>query len=104
MVEVNEQILDIFSKDKSYFENVTWTSFPNKYNDQNLSFKDGHSVWNFPICNLQDGTLCYGNIGKRDLKDFYEYIGERIELALNLVRGKSNEELKSDLAKILAKV
>lgn len=104
MAEVNEQILDIFEKDKSYFENVTWTSYPNKYNDQNLSFKDGHSMWNFPICNLQDGTLCGGRICKKDLRDFYEYIGERIALALNLVRGKSNEELKVELDKILQKV
>lgn len=101
MAEVNEQILDIFEKDKSYFDNVTWTSYPNKYYDQNLSFKDDHSMWNFPICDLQDGTLCGGRLCKKDLKDFYEYIGERIALALNLVKGKSNEELKVELDKIL---
>lgn len=96
-MEINEQILNIFNEDKTYFENVTWVSYPNKYNDQDLSFNDGHSCWNFPICNLQDGTLCDGHIGKKDLKGFYEYIGERIELALNLVKGKSNEQLKEDL-------
>ena len=90
--EIAKQIVDIFKKDKSYFENREWTAFMDKYNVENLCFKD---KWNFRVSNLVDKDLTdnlYVNL--KPLIPFYEWLGERIELALNLVKGKTNEELR----------
>ena len=95
MSEVNEQILDIFNKDRSYFELVEWTSFHNKYDDQELCFKD--KLWNFPVTDLSDGTLTDNNAERKKFVPFYSWLGERIELCLNLNRGKTNEILRKEL-------
>lgn len=96
--EIAKQIVDIFEKDKSYFENREWTAFMDKYNVENLLFKD---KWNnFKVSNLVDKDLTdnlYVNL--KPLIPFYEWLGERIELALNLVKGKTNEELMELLNK-----
>ena len=95
--EIAKQIVDIFEKDKSYFENREWTAFMDKYNVENLCFKD---KWNFKVSNLVDKDLTdnlYVNL--KPLIPFYEWLGERIELALNLVKGKTNEELRELLKK-----
>ena len=95
--EIAKQIVDIFQKDKSYFENREWSAFMDKYNVENLCFKD---KWNFRVSNLVDKELTdnlYVNL--KPLIPFYEWLGERIELALNLVKGKTNEELRELLNK-----
>lgn len=93
---IAKQIIDIFKKDKSYFENVEWSSNHDKYEDQDLCFNDGKSMWRYPVCELTDGTLCDNERTKQELASFYRWLGERIELSLNLVRGKTNEELKGE--------
>ena len=95
MNEIVEQIVDIFSKDKSYFENRECCAFYNKYNEECLCFRDS---WNFQVSNLVDKDLTDNRaVNCEKLKPFYEWFGERIELALNLVKGKSNEQLKDEL-------
>lgn len=95
--EIAKQIVDIFQKDKSYFENREWTAFMDKYNVENLCFKD---KWNFRVSNLVDKDLTdnlYVNL--KPLIPFYEWLGERIALSLNSVKGKTNEELRELLNK-----
>lgn len=88
MDEVSQQILDLFNT-SNVFEKVEWVSFPNKYDNQYLSFKDG---WNFPVCDLNDETLG----SKKEFKQFYRWLGERIALCLNLQQNKSNEDLRRE--------
>ena len=93
--EIAKQIVDIFKNNKSYFENREWTAFMDKYNVENLCFKDS---WNFKVSNLVDKDLTnnlYVNL--KPLIPFYEWLGERIALSLNLAKGKTNEELKREL-------
>lgn len=95
--EIAKQIVDIFKNDKSYFENREWTAFMDKYNVEKLCFKD---KWDFRVSNLVDKDLTdnlYVNL--KQLIPFYEWLGERIELALNLQKGKTNEELRELLNK-----
>ena len=95
--EIAKQIVDIFKEDKSYFENREWIAFMDKYNVEKLCFID---KWNFRVSNLVDKDLTdnlYVNL--KQLIPFYEWLGERITLALNLVKGKTNEELKELLNK-----
>lgn len=93
--EIARQIVDIFNKEKSFFENCSWTAFYNKYNQECLCFKDS---WNFQVSNLVDKELTDNLAVNCDkLKPFYEWLGERIELSLNLIKGKTNEELKEML-------
>lgn len=89
--DIAEQILNIYKQD--HLKDLTYISFPNKYDDQFLSFKDSH--WNFPLCNLWDNTVSR----EKDFKDFYAYLGKRIALCLNLQQGKSNEELQEEYEK-----
>lgn len=71
-----------------------WTD---KYKDTNFCFKN--NGWNVEI---------NGNIrpsyfpSTENIVKFYDLLGERIMLALNLVKGKTNEELKKMLTKELA--
>lgn len=88
MDEVSQQILDLFNT-SNVFEKVEWVSFPNKYDNQYLSFKDS---WNFPVCDLNDQTLG----SKKEFKQFYQWLGERIALCLNLQQNKSNEDLRRE--------
>lgn len=73
-------------------KDMTWVSFTDKYNDTNLCLKN--NGWNVEV---------NGNIrpkyfpAKENVVKFYDLLGERIELALNLVKGFSNEELKARL-------
>lgn len=92
MNEVAENIIEIFNKNLTYFENIKWCSFYNKYNEQHLCFKDN---WNYIVSNLVSKDLTDDRaINCKKLKPFYEWLGERIELLLNLNTGLSNEELK----------
>lgn len=91
MDEVSEQILNLYENKLNVLENIEWTSYPNKYDDQYLCIKDS---WNFPVTDLSDGTLTNNAGERKQFKHFYSWLGKRIYLALNLVRGLSNEELE----------
>lgn len=94
--EVAKQIVDIFKKDKKYFENVKWCAFYSKYNEEKLCYKDG---WNFPVSDLVSKELTENRaVNAEKLEPFYDWLGERIALCLNLQNGKTNEELKELLA------
>lgn len=84
-MDIDKQVIELFKQ--GIFDNIEWTSYPNKYDDQYLSFVDN---WNFPVANLNDNVL--GD--KKELKEFYQWLGERIQLTLNLNKGLSNKQLK----------
>lgn len=84
-MDIDKQVIKLFKQ--GVFDNIEWTSYPNKYDDQYLSFVDS---WNFPVANLNDNVL--GD--KKELKEFYRWLGERIELTLNLNKGLTNKQLK----------
>lgn len=98
--EIAKQIVDIFKKDKSYFEKLKWSAHYNKYNEECLTFNDGKSFWQFQVSNISDKCLT-DNLYKNaiQLQPFYEWLGERIALSLNLMKGKTNEELEEMLKK-----
>lgn len=74
--------------------NMQWVAFTDKYKDTNLCFKGGG--WNIEV----NGSLKPGYFPKTDcIVKFYDKLAERIAIALNLVRGKTTEELKQLLKK-----
>lgn len=75
-------------------DNMQWVAFTDKYKDTNLCFKGGG--WNIEV----NGSLKPGYFPKTDcIVKFYDKLAERIAIALNLVRGKTTEELKQLLKK-----
>lgn len=93
--EIAKQIVDIFAKDKNSFNNLLWCAFYNKYNEEHLCFKDKN--WNISVSNLVSEELTEDRAGNAEkLKPFYQWLGERVALSLNLQAGKSNEELKNE--------
>jgi len=105
MAELNEvanQVVDIFKNNKDFFEDCEWTAYYNKYNEEVLAFKDG---WNFQVSNLSDECLTDNlYINAQKLEPFYTWLGERISLCLNLMRGETNEQLKLEYEKQKGKV
>lgn len=76
-------------------DNMQWVAFTDKYKDTNLCFKGGG--WNIEV----NGSLKPGYFPKTDcIVEFYDKLAERIAVALNLVRGKTTEELKQQLKEV----
>jgi hypothetical protein len=70
-------------------KNLTWVAFTDKYKATNLCFKNG----NFNI--EANGSLRPDYFpSAENIVKFYDLLGTRIELALNLVKGKTNKELE----------
>lgn len=93
--EIAQQILDYFNEDENWVNNLEWCAFYSKYNEECLCFKDG---WNFQVSDLVDKGLTDNRaVNCEKLKPFYEYLGERIALSLNILKGKTNDELKEML-------
>ncbi len=92
MDEIVKHIVEIFKDNKEYFENVEWVAYYDKYNKEDLCFQD---KWNFAVSNLVSKDLTDNKaVSAEKLKPFYEWLGTRIKLCLNLQKGLSNEELK----------
>lgn len=92
MNELAKHIVKTFNDDISYFEKIKWVAYFNKYNEEHLCFQD---KWNYSVSNLVSEELTENKaINVKPLRPFYEWLGERIALCLNLSRGFSNEELK----------
>lgn len=74
-------------------KDLEWVAFTDKYNDTNLCFKNGK------ICNIEiNGSLRPNYFpSEKNIVKFYDLLAKRIELALNLVKGKTNEELTKEL-------
>ncbi len=71
---------------------LQWVGYTNKYKDTNLSFKSGG--WNIEV----NGGFKPNYFPKTDgIVNFYDQLAKRIAIALNLVRGKTTEELKEQL-------
>lgn len=73
-------------------DNMQWVAFTDKFKDTNLCFKS--EGWNVEV----NGGLKPDYFPKTDcVVAFYDKLAERIAIALNLVRGKTTEELKQQL-------
>lgn len=72
-------------------DNLEYAVINNKHKDFELCFRD---KWNFPITNLSDENLCATWAEKKAMTPYYEWLGERISLCLNINKGKSNEQLR----------
>ena len=89
---IAKQVVEIFTNNKEYFENVEWVAYYDKYNKENLCFQD---KWNFAVSNLVSGDLTDNKaVNAEKLKPFYGWLGARIKLCLNLQKGLSNGELE----------
>jgi len=76
--------------------NITVLSYPyEKYGEHVLAFKL-ESGWNLQFCNLAKEFTDGLRIGYEETKPFVEYLGDRIALALNHFKGKSNEEIRKE--------
>lgn len=73
-------------------KNMEWVAFTDKYKATNLCFKN--NGWNIEINGSLKPEYFPSN---ENIVKFYDLLGERIKLALNLVKGLSNEELKAKL-------
>ena len=69
-MDIDKQVIKLFKQ--GIFDNIEWTSYPNKYDDQYLSFVDG---WNFPVANLNDNVLGDKKELKEILQQFYNTFG-----------------------------
>lgn len=75
-------------------KDLSFVAYPySKYGKTILALKIPGCIWNIPIANisenLHDGT--YG--GYEKTRSFAEYLSERMALALNLFKGKNNDEI-----------
>lgn len=79
-------------------KDLEWVAFTDKYKATNLCFKNGK------FSNIEiNGSLKPNYFpSEKNIVNFYDLLGERIELALNLVKGKTNEELKKMLSEVQA--
>lgn len=101
MNEIASQIVDIFEEQPNHFADVNWHGYYTKYSEEILAFSETDSMFNFPVSNLVSTDLTddrYTNAQK--LKPFYSWLGERVALCMNLQKGKTNEQLKEELAKL----
>lgn len=95
---IAQQIVDCFKESKYFIENLQWQAYYSKYNEECLCFQSNN--WNFRVSNLVDKELTENKaVNSEKLRPFYEYLGERIALSLNILRGKTNEELKEIVRK-----
>jgi len=76
-------------------DNITILSYPyEKYGEFVLAFKLENGM-NIQFCNLSSGFTDGLYVGYKETLPFVEYLGERIGLALNYFKGKSNEEIET---------
>ena len=95
MNEIATQIVKLFDTNINYLENAEWSAHYNKYNEEKLGIKEN---WIYTISNLVSECLTDNlSCNYKKLKPFYEWLGERIQLSLNLNRGLTNGELKEML-------
>ena len=95
MNEVAEQIINLHENNLAYLEKAKWVAYYNKYNQEQLCISD---AWNYPVSNLVSKELTDDRaVNAEKLRPFYEWLGERVELCLNIGRGLTNEELKYEL-------
>lgn len=85
MNEIAEQIYN--NHQNNLTKDYKWSFHVNKYNEAILAIKDG---WNYPVSQMWDDSLSRN----KNMKDFYEYLGKRLEILLNAHIGLSNEELQ----------
>jgi hypothetical protein len=79
---------------KEEINNITVLSYPyEKYGEHVLAFVVNSGA-NIQFCNLAKEFTDDLRVGYEETKTFVEYLGDRIELALNYFKGKSNEEIK----------
>jgi hypothetical protein len=75
--------------------NMTFLSYPyEKYGEYLIAFKEGGGC-NISICNLSKAFTDGLYDGYEETLPFVEYLGERMVLALNYFKGKSNEEIET---------
>jgi hypothetical protein len=78
-------------------DNMIFLSYPyEKYGEFVLAFQVNNSM-NLRFCNLSEHFTDGLFIGYQETLPAVEYLGKRIELALNYFTGKSNEEIKEVL-------
>jgi len=81
-------------KQREEINNVTVLSYPyEKYGEHVLAFVVNGGM-NVQFCNLAKEFTDGLYIGYLETKPFVEYLGDRIALALNYYKGKSNEEIE----------
>lgn len=79
---------------KEEINNIGFLSYPyEKYGEHVLAFRLEGGM-NLQFCNLAKDFTDGLWIGYVETKPFVEYLGDRIALALNYFKGKSNEEIK----------
>jgi len=79
---------------KNEIDNIAFLSYPyEKYGEHALAFKLENGM-NIQFCNLAKEFTDGLRIGYEETKPLVEYLGDRIALALNYFKGKSNEEIK----------
>ena len=83
-----KQALKLFLEDKTYFETVQYKILKDK------KLQLGIDDFNFSILDLYSDKIEKYNIDIQEVNEFYKWLGERIELCLNLQKGLTNEQLK----------